>query len=1363
MEHSTLSSQSLSIYISPHDPALAQEREALANMVTQTLGAHLSDDPSSSQAYIGLFGQHLIIESVQAFDRAYQAGQFCLFFVQQAEQPAPELSDLLKEVATLLPIRSFGGIHDLCQQALPLLAHFRDDSDPEGWHPPTLPLSDPAWILRQALIGEVAEVLGDYPTVLYGPSGIGKTVFALQAALALRGQFPGGVFWLEHGPALAHESVVRFGPQAAYFELARAHPTGRAALQEGKAFSASDVRAWMSEAPGPLLVIADHAPIEWLRELRSALPMNTPLLITSPEPLNEAGWQNLPLPPLDDSEAFAYLAQLLELPPQLAEEALRPLERIIERLEAHPLSLRLAAGWMARAGGWQAALIYLKRLGDSTAPLQQLAPDLAHSDPLEKSIGLFYNSLSARQKLLFRAASLFPAEVPFSAQALWEVSALSPLESDLDALSPTLFTPDSQARHYYLHEYLASYGASLARHAEELPSYLSHHLAYYEGLASAHLAERRDATMPTPDLRQLRYAFLTASAGSPSRLVTMVLAVGQYLQSIHQHQELAAWIDRTLVLTDQQADLPPTTLRALGDLSARIGHTRAAQTFYERSLLFYYETKSLSGQANTLKALGDLQAAAGEVTAAQEFYDRTLQLYAQIDFQLGRANTLKAMGDLSLKSGDYSTAHIHYTRTLELYEQIDFQLGQAHTLKALGDLAALEGHHMDAKALYEHALDFYREINFHSQQALTLIEMGRIEAKLENPLRALDYHQEALRLYKQIDDGPGQAHTLQLIGDLYSGQSQWIEAQLALEKAVALYQQAKDERHAAQGMVSLSEIYLTNNQAEAALRALIEALRTLHRLDDKEQIQAVRRQLRELARKIGPPFAALWTQVTQADLPDWLKLAPSTAIEQRLIYAVRDFMLAIDLDGSQRILEAYQDILLSDEADEVFTRMLRQYAGQPSATRRVDRYRLLLQRARQVGIHAAFEEARQQRGDSDNQVYRLRQTLDAYDEALHRLRDIPLVYASLQTARAGTLRELAQLPHQNRLLCWEQALTAYDDALAHQQSSPLDYAQTQILRAETLRDLASLPQSNGHALMLQTLEAYTSALQYLHDQAYAHTQLHRADTLYQLAMQTGEPTLERMREALDAYNDTLKYWQEDRTQYARTQSHRARVLYAMAGMPGEAYKERMTEALNAYDEALEYLRDDDPLEYARTQSYRVALLRDMAGLPKEDRTARLYQALAACNEALRFLTQSPTEYAAIQIHRAHLLREIAGLRGEHRLARMRESLATYNEVLTYLDDAPLDYANVQNGRASLLRELAGMQGENPQRRLRESLEAAVDALVILEGMNEGKGHYANAQRMVINTRKDIREQLSEEVFVRWWGEVMGGAPPEWLE
>ena len=83
--------------------------------------------------------------------------------------------------------------------------------------------------------------------------------------------------------------------------------------------------------------------------------------------------------------------------------------------------------------------------------------------------------------------------------------------------------------------------------------------------------------------------------------------------------------------------------------------------------------------------------------------------------------------------------------------------------------------------------------------------------------------------------------------------------------------------------------------------------------------------------------------------------------------------------------------------------------------------------------------------------------MTAYDEALAKLRDVPLDYAQTQNNRAVLLRDLASLPGEDREARLRQALTAYDEALAKLRDVPLNYATTQNNRANLLSDLASLP------------------------------------------------------------------------------------------------------------------------------------------------------------------------------------------------------------------------------------------------------------------------------------------------------------------
>jgi tetratricopeptide (TPR) repeat protein len=1370
----------VSLYLSQHDPHLAAERQSLGRVI-QAFAPHFSlaspAEAAKCQVYWALLGQELTTAAAQELEGALRAKKDCHLWALDlpAAERGPQVGALLRHLQTEVPTHFYRSPADLRAKAYHYLRQRWEAEVAYEWSPPPLPLRAPWFVGREDELGRLAGIINSsQPLILHGESGLGKTALALEAAYRLRPYFAGGVVWLDGFEAEAGRGP---GLQGALRHLARLHPSGRAALQEGRSLNAGELRGWLAAAPGKVLVIVDDLRhISPLRELRAALPATFSLLVTSPGPLNEVGWQHLALGGLDESQALAYLNQCLNTPPGLAIEALRPLLEVGRSLKGHPLSLNLAAAWMERAGGWGSALVYQGRLNHSTQTLGLLAPGLSHREGAEKALAVFYNSLGEGPRHLWQAAAVFPPGVAFSAAALMAVSALPAGHQDsaLAELRPHLLSDDETRQAYVLHERAHQYGAAILAQDAARFAYEAAYVDYYQSLAQQTLHEKPGPeNPPPPDSRHFYQAFLYACRRPATPLLNYILAAGPYLQSQHYGADVRIWLDRALELSSESGrdykESAPTLLRSAGDLALRLGHHGAAQEFYERALLMYYESKSLSGQANTLKALGDLRAQEGHLAEAQDYYDRTLLIYAQIDFQLGRANTLKSMGDLSLKGGDLPAARQYYQRTLELYEQIDFQLGQAHTLQALGQVAWQERDFLQAQEALEAALALFREINFQSQAALSLLQLGELMGQMGQGGPALELYEQALRLYRHLDDPKGQAETLERVGLLQMDLADYPAAQAAYEEARALYRDHQHEGDLARVQVRLAEIYWRLNLSETAIRAVLQAMQIYQNMGDKEQLKQVRRHLRELARRLGSHFSLLWNKITQGgDLPDWLKLAPATALEQGLVYAVRDFMLAGSLESSRRLLEENQDLLLNEEADEVFARMLRQYAGQAGPTKQIDRYRNLLQRARQVGIAAAFEELQQARhGESDTQAKRLSQTLDAYDEALHRLRDIPLVYASIQLNRASTLRELAALPNQDRLHCLQNALAAYDDALLHQGSAPLDYAQTQTLRAQTLLQMAALPEAPVGDLLLATLEAYTDALQHQHDlpHEYARTQMLRANTLYELALlpqQKVTTSAELLQQALGAYDDCLKYWRDEPLDYARAQSQRARLLYAMAGIPNQDFLARMMEALRAYDEALEFLRDHDQIAYAQTQSYRVALLRDMAGLPGEDRAARLYQALAACNESLRFLTKHPALYAQTQLNRAHLLRELAGLRGEHRLARMRESLATYNEVLGFLSESPLEYASVQQGRAALLRELANLGGENAPKRLRESLEACGEALLILEKLPQGKGQLANVQRVLITLRKDITQGQGEATFEKWWQEIAGGPLPEWL-
>jgi len=107
------------------------------------------------------------------------------------------------------------------------------------------------------------------------------------------------------------------------------------------------------------------------------------------------------------------------------------------------------------------------------------------------------------------------------------------------------------------------------------------------------------------------------------------------------------------------------------------------------------------GQANTLKALGDLSARLAELDVAHAYYDRALPLFETIGSRLGQANTLKALGDLSAELNQSDVALAYYNRAEELFKAVGDIVGNANTLISKARLAYQQNDFNSAKAQYE--------------------------------------------------------------------------------------------------------------------------------------------------------------------------------------------------------------------------------------------------------------------------------------------------------------------------------------------------------------------------------------------------------------------------------------------------------------------------------------------------------------------------------------------------------------------------------------------------------------------------------------------------------------------------------------
>jgi hypothetical protein len=524
---------SLRVFVSINNDALAAERAIIKRVLNAFTNIQRATAVAECRVFVGVLGAEVDPDTVAEFEHAFQNNKSCYLFVKETEpgQRAQHLDEMIDMLHNSPPPNT----HTLFYRHPARLAHhlimgLDEHNQPfgEDWYLPPLPLRDPLFVGREAELMRVAEMLlASQPLAITGGAGLGKTALAKELAYRLRRQFPAGVFWLESfGP---HGRT----PQQSLQRLARAHPAGRAALAEGRSIYPVEIRAWLASISEAGLVIADDIQhVAPLRDLRGALPNTIKLMITSPESLHDIGWNSFELGPMSADDSLAYMGRVFAMPAGMAPDAVRPLQGITQLLEGHSLAMRLAAGWMDQAGGWQSGLIYLRRLQDS---LPELNIETLPSQGFQKAFGLLYNTFSERHRRLLCAAGAFAPNSTFTAEALRSVAGLP--NADVEGLVPAMFSHDEMSGGYRMHEQIRRYALALL--GDDLDAVREQHLNFYEQQAR----ESGDSPVKSPlDMGQLRHAFLYARDVARDRLAQYVLTAGHYVREIGQVDELKTWL-----------------------------------------------------------------------------------------------------------------------------------------------------------------------------------------------------------------------------------------------------------------------------------------------------------------------------------------------------------------------------------------------------------------------------------------------------------------------------------------------------------------------------------------------------------------------------------------------------------------------------------------------------------------------------------------------------------------------------------------------------------------------------------------------------------------------------------------------------
>jgi predicted ATPase/DNA-binding CsgD family transcriptional regulator len=586
---------------------------------------------------------------------------------------------------------------------------------------------------RERELAEVVRLVRTTRLVtLTGAGGAGKTRLAIEAALRVVGDVPGGAWLVELAP-VADPALV---PQSIADALGVREETGRPLL--------ASIRHHLGA--GALLLVVDNCEhlVDACASILHALLRTCPglrVLATSREPLGVAGevaWRVPPLtlpypeklPPIEALLRCEAVQLFVERAGQvrpgfaLDETNDRAVAEICYRLDGLPLAIELAAARVAAFSPVEIA----GRLGVGTALLT--SPDRTATSrhrTLRAAIDWSYGLLTRAEKALLCRLGVFVGGWTIEAV---EDSDLAPDEvvahlAKLVDRSLVVAEQEGDRTRYRLLETIREYALERLAAAGVLDHVRARHAAYFADLV-AHVAPRvwsddqvASAEQLARDHDNIRAALVyLASGDDPSgsgRCLALRLAgdLTWYWSLRNYWTEGRRWLERLL----EEVAPEPTAARLTALLGAAwFAHVQNDGAAARRRL---DEADALAQELGDERALawsvlvrGRVAYFEGDYAAASALGARSLAMARRLDDPWVIAWALQLLARAAELSGDYRAAQAHYEEALAIRRRLGDPVGIAMVVGLLGMLAYHRGDLAAATTLTAESLELVGEVAF---------------------------------------------------------------------------------------------------------------------------------------------------------------------------------------------------------------------------------------------------------------------------------------------------------------------------------------------------------------------------------------------------------------------------------------------------------------------------------------------------------------------------------------------------------------------------------------------------------------------------------------------------------------------------
>jgi len=670
------------------------------------------------------------------------------------------------------------------------VANRRELTRAGGSRPTYLPSPPTTFVGRdEELIVVDAALAKQRVVTLTGPSGVGKTRLAIEAATRAASRFPGGAYLVELSPVADADAVAG--------ALARVLRIGEQPGQDLLSTVAAALRHWR-----PSLIVLDNC--EHLVDACAGVVErvvtageNARVLATSREPLRLAGERVISVAPLAEAAAVELFRDRAELVATLSDTDALAVANLCRRLDHLPLAIELAAA--------QTRVIEPEeleaRLDDRFLRLPRRAGPSSHHESMAAAVAWSYNRLSDPAKRVFERLAVFAGSFTVdAAEAVCEsdgvqVGDVLVLLGDL--LDRSMLVRGSGAR-----------GTARHRMLEPLRLYALDRLDDPDGARRAHaehylhLARRAEGHMIGPDegawigrLRDddsnLRAALDWARRYEPALAHELAVALWPYWSNSSQHH-VAVPLLRALLDADAtgiDAHARAWTLTAAASLLAERGETEVAARWADEAIGAFSAASDERGLARAFLARAWMLDSRSELDRADALLDDVLDYAAHVHDDVLSGLAFECRAHVASVRGDHRAARRWAERELAAWTKVGSRTQLSWTYRNLAYAARAAGDLDDAMTFAELALDGFEDEGARAHVRNTIADVARLQGRRD----------EAVRVYKE---------------------------------AIAGFASVGDRRCLASSQKNLAQLAAQRRDYDEARRLFVDSLRVRHEFGD---------------------------------------------------------------------------------------------------------------------------------------------------------------------------------------------------------------------------------------------------------------------------------------------------------------------------------------------------------------------------------------------------------------------------------------------------------------------------------------------------------------------------------------------------